>query len=235
MIYASVPAIQSPADLEASWTTWDVGPELLVVDNTTDREWRDLALERGWRWISFGTNLGVPAAWNVARADFLGRTQAPHDLLLLLSSSVVWDDGLAAAMHALNREAGWQGCQTHLGPHAIAWSRAVFEQVGSFDESPFPGYYSDNDWFYRCILGGVLDGMARVELNASCEDGRTIRELGMTSNTSACLEWYCNKWGGEPSKEKYTTPFDSGLPTWWTSPVYRPGMQNVNLGESRFR
>lgn len=241
MIFASVPVIQPPDQLQDTWPTWtDCGRELLVIDNTANGLWAPLAAEYGWSYLTLGRNAGVAASWNMARATFLADSERASDLLLLLSSSIHWDDGLNVAMDQMNDAANWKGCQSQHGPHAIAWSRRIFELAGTFDESFWPGYYSDNDWFYRLILGGWLladpDPMPQVEVNAPIpRDGRAITDAGIISNTAACRELYCAKWGGPPSMERFDSPFNSGLPASWWSAVYRPSMEHINLGETRYR
>lgn len=241
MIFASVPVLQPPEEMNDTWPQWrGCGSELLIVDNTENRAWDALAAEEGWSYRTFGHNLGVPASWNIARAWFLADDPHEYECLLLFSASVNWIDGLPLAMKQMNDGANWKGCQTvDLGFHAIAWSRGVFDRIGNFDENHWVGYDGDCDWAYRCILAGVLVDdpapMPKIDMNATCVNGRAITQTAMISNTAATRCYYINKWGGEPSHETYVTPFDSGLPTSWWSPIHRPGMMQINLGETRYR
>lgn len=243
MIFASVPVIQPPDQLEDTRHHWEgVGSELLIVDNTPDGAWRDLASEFGWSYQAFGKNAGVNGSWNIARAWFFGQTE-PHsylDHLFLFSASVEWIDGLAVVMHDLYEAANWKGCQTAWGFHGIAWSRAVFDIVGTFDENYYPGYLGDCDWARRCILEGILSGgddaMPQIETNGpKPRDGRAITDTGMISNTAACNAYFQHKHGGPSSAETYSTPFDSGLPTSWWSPSVRPGLEGVSPGVTQYR
>lgn len=241
MIFASVPVLEPPDALQDSWKHWvGCGSELLIVDSTWDRGWKPLASQHGWSYITFEKNLGVPAAWNIARAWFMLVTARPLDALFLFSSSVEFTDGLPAVLDQISAAANWKGCQTQLAGHGAAWSRVVFERCGSFDENFWIGYDGDCDWFYRLILEGLLvagpDNFPRVEVHApEVESGRTINRTQMISNTALTRELYKHKWGDEPSKETFTTPYDSGLPTWWWSPIVRGPMEYVNLGETLHR
>lgn len=241
MIFASVPVLQPPDEMKDTAYSWaSVGAELLIVDNTTDGAWREQADRHGWSYITFGKNVGVPAAWNIARAWFFQQTERETDLLLLFSASIRWDDGLATALDQFSLAANWKGCQCQWGPHAIAWSRRLLALAGTWDENYWPGYYSDNSYFYRGILDGWLlagpDAFPQIEVNSPTpEDGRATTRTGLISQTRACRDYYVACWGGEPSHETFTSPFDSGLPTWWWSPCVRPGMEHVNLGESQYR
>lgn len=241
MIFASVPVLQPPEEMLDTRCSWEgCGPELLIVDNTTDRAWEPLAKEQGWSYLTLGKNLGVCASWNAARASFMAAAGSDHDLLLLFSASINWRDGLAASMAQFQEAANWKGCQSGFGPHAIAWSRRVLEIAGDWDCNYYPGYLGDTDYFRRLIVEGILiagpDAMPRIEINApEPEDGRAVERTGLITNTVCCSAYYEAKHGGPPSEETFTTPFDSGLPTWFWTPAYRPGMEFVDLTTSRYR
>lgn len=240
MIFASVPVIQPPEQMNDTRSLWNgCGPELLLVDNTPDHAWEHDAAAHGWTYLTFGKNLGVSASWNAARAAFLDQTQREHDLLFLFSSSVRFDDGLPRVLDQLSYAANWKGCQTQVGPHALAYSRAVLEQVGTWDENMM-SYVSDTDYFYRMIVEGILvanpDPMPQIEINCPTpEDGRALHRTNMVSNTAACIEYFAHKWGGPASLEQWRTPFNSGLPSSWWSPHVRPGLEQVPLGETQYR
>lgn len=241
VIFASVPVLQPPDQMEDTWPTWrGAGAELLIVDNTADRAWEPLALDEGWSWIGFGKNLGVCASWNLARAWFLAPDPHYYECLLLFSSSLSFDDALPATMKQMNLAASWKGVQSQHGPHAIAWSSKVLRTAGTWDENYFPGYSGDTDYFRRLIIEGILvpgpDEMPQVNIAApEPEDGRAIKRTGLITNQVCCSAYYEAKWGGPPGAEKFDTPFDSGLPTSWWSPAYRPGLELVDLTTSRYR
>lgn len=242
VIYASVPVIEPPEALRESWEHWvGCGPELLLVDNTTDGAWADLATEHHWSYLTFGKNAGVSSGWNQARAWFLGRSQHPiPDALFLFSSTMQFTDGLPSVLDQIAMHATWKGCQTQYGPHAMAWGAQALELVGTWDENYFPGYLGDTDYFRRAILEGIIiagpEEMPRIEINApKPEDGRTIRTTGIITNTAACTDYYRAKHGGVPTAERFTTPFDSGLPTWWWSVAIRPGLEHIDLCSTRYR
>lgn len=241
MIFASVPVIQAPSELTDTWPHWrGCHEELLIIDNTDNGDWADLSARNHWSYLHFGKNLGVPAAWNIARAKFLADTSRDHDLLFLFSSSVQWDDGLPQVLDDLTSAANWKGCQTQWGPHGIAWSRKVFADYGTLDENYGPGYFSDNDWFYRLILAGVLstDDQAMPHIDAAGPvpiDGRAVRRTGLVTFSTPCHDYYVAKWGGPPSEEKFSTPFDRGLPTSWWTPAFRPGLTHLDPWVTKYR
>ena len=242
MIFAAVPILQPPELIPEVWPTWTrCSEELLIVDNTPDRAWEEIARLQGWSYVTFQKNIGLAGGWNIARAKFMADTKNDHDLLLLFSASVQWLDGLDVVLDQVSAAANWKGCQGQLGFHAIAWSRRLFEIAGDFDEACWPaGFYTDNDFAWRLILAGILvadpDPMPHVDLAVSpVENALAIRSLGVEGNYGACRDYYKAKWGGEPSHETFTTPFDSGLPTSWWSLAYRPGLEQVDIGVTRYR
>lgn len=240
MIFANVPVIQPPEQMADTWHHWEgVGSELLIVDNTPDSAWRDLAAEYGWSYAALGKNLGVCPSWNLARAWFLDHNPHDYECLFLFSSSVAWSDGLAVVMHDLNMASNWKGAQTQWGGHGYAYSARVLREIGTWDENLSPGYYGDTDYWYRMILAGIIGGpeaVPQIETNSpKPEDGRALRMVGLLSNTGASLDYYVAKWGGAPAHETFTTPFNSGLPTSWWSPAYRPGLEHVDAGRIEHR
>ena len=234
MIFASVPVIQPPDQMQDTRHQWGDGPDLLLVDNTTDRAWESEAKEHDWSYLTFGHNLGVAASWNAARSWFMGKTEREHAMLFLFSASVEFRDGLPTVLDQLQMGGNWKGCQTQLGPHALAYSRAVLEQVGTWDEN-MPSYVSDTDYFYRMIVEGILvggpDHMPQIEINAPFPgDGRAASALRMVTHSAACLEYFATKWGGPASSEQWTTPFNSGMPSSWWSQHQRPALEHVMPG-----
>lgn len=240
MIFAAVPVIQPPDQMQDTRHQWNgCGPELLIIDNTDDGAWESEATKRGWTYLAFHKNLGTAASWNAARAAFLNQTQRDLDLLFIFSASVHFDDGLPQVLDQLSLGANWKGCQTQTGPHALAYSRAVLEQVGTWDENMM-SYVSDTDYFWRMIIEGILiagpDAMPQIEIACPTpEDGRAISRTNMITNTAACIEYFTHKWGGVPTCEQWQSPFNSGLPSSWWSPHVRPGLEHVPLGETQYR
>lgn len=113
----------------------------------------------------------------------------------------------------------------------VGLSRLVVEKVGLFDEwSYWPLYYDDTDYSYRCHLAGIPvinnDWCHEGDLDwtdLKLEHASTIRSdpaLAHANNRTWQINRtaYTKKWGGPPGKEKFTTPWDSGLPLWAMKP-----------------
>lgn len=98
----------------------------------------------------------------------------------------------------------------------------AIEAIGLVDEHAFyPIYFDDDDWERRCRLGGV----EWVEYNGAIHHDRssTINSdaRAMAGNTRTFAEnrrRYMEKWGGAPGSERFTTPYDLGVPLSFTRP-----------------
>ena len=113
--------------------------------------------------------------------------------------------------------------------HGFCWgalNRDVVRQVGLVDDWTFhPIYYDDNDFYRRCQLanvewvpyqGGIVHGDEGV-------GSKTIRSsdrfrIGNERTFPINGGNYYAKWGGMPGSERFTTPWDSGYPLWYTKP-----------------
>lgn len=99
---------------------------------------------------------------------------------------------------------------------------AAIEAVGLLDEHAFyPLYFDDDDWQYRCRLGGV----EWVEYNGRIQHDRssTIRNPAARKANNHTFpvnhRRYIEKWGGPPGRETWTTPYGiAGVPLSFTRP-----------------
>jgi hypothetical protein len=136
----AVPVIQPPSKVPA-WETWDIDPDRLVlIDNTGRCDWRALAGRTGWHYYSLGTNIGVAASWNLARALLLDGWCPPTVTQVgLISSSVYWNRGLSEYDQAARTEGDDRGLLTNDAFHASIWSKRLLRALGRFDENFYPG------------------------------------------------------------------------------------------------
>lgn len=97
----------------------------------------------------------------------------------------------------------------------FTFSNKLIDKVGYFDEKFYPAYFEDNDMDYRIKLAGftsggsptlkfVTRGSVTLEILGDTEKGKQIKN-GFIKNK----EYYVKKWGGIPSQEIYTIPFNS--------------------------
>lgn len=214
-----VPVVMRPSRVRTSWERWDVTPpeRLFLIDNTADGSWRPIAAEHGWSYYTAGRNLGVARSWNVA-------LQQDAAMTALVSSSVVFHDGMSSLVAAMKQQADWQrGLLTDDAFHAAAWARPLIDVVGLFDENFWPGYFEDNDWIRRLELAGMhtpANPMPKAYLATSCDNAVALRSGAIAQpDFRALLDYYVSKWGGPPGQETYATPYNEAMPlSFWRHP-----------------
>jgi len=87
--------------------------------------------------------------------------------------------------------------------------KKTWEAVGRFDETFYPAYYEDNDYEYRMKLLGME--MFKIPfLNPFLyQQSKTIEKMPeLKQHAISNRERYIEKWGGEPNKETYKTPYN---------------------------
>jgi len=224
-----IPVVQPPDRIPAR-ETWDV-KNIVVIDNTTLGSWETICAERGWAHVTFHRNIGVAAAWNLgAQWSFFDGSS----FVAFVSSSVWWEHGLSSFAAVIKEGADSRGLLTELAFHASAWNVRVFEQIGWFDESPYPAYNEDTDWLRRLELSGLHVPPERAETvmkppnvmpkwgpSATCEDAVSLKSGAVNVDFAKNERWYRAKWGGPKHDEQYEKPY--GL---WVPLSYAPTMRD---------
>lgn len=205
-VVVAVPVILSPADTAQAFGTFDM--PVLIIDNTPDGAYartKDTNFRTHTEVDWTGTNRGVAGSWNIALAR-------GADVTVIVSQSVVFETGLAAAVARIVDAVDDYGCLTSLAFHMHAWRPAVIERVGWFDDRFWPGWYEDADWRRRLAIADVHDGpsgraLPNVTIDARTTFGRTrerFRALGI--DMAAPRDHYLKKWGGPPGAETHERP-----------------------------
>lgn len=191
----------------------------LVIDNARS----GYAPNVGPEWVTFQPpfgSLGLPGSINFG---IMQTFDAPW--WLWASNDLVFSPGDLQAIANLMEAAGDPLVVTFRFA-VLALNRAVVQTVGLFDEWEFwPLYFDDTDFARRCSLADIPithDQWGIREGADGFDHSMTIRDekIGRANNRS----WieneraYKAKWGGLPGKEKFSTPYDSGLPLWAVKP-----------------
>lgn len=204
---------------------------LLIVDNSTDAPDTMTGLRpflghrNGGRtkvWRPPYTGIGYGGAINLMVSQ---NPDAPW--WMWVSNDVEFHPGHLATVVARMNEA--------TGPRIVtggftwgAVNAELVDVVGLVDDwSFFPVYYDDNDYHYRCKLAGVEwiedwatgsthgDGVHGASVTIRSDPAaRLANDRSFQHNARA----YVAKWGGGPGHERFTTPWDSGMPVWVTRP-----------------
>lgn len=160
-------------------------------------------------------NIGVSASWNYACRWAWIRG---HDALLLLNDDLMLVDPLTLVQFrsAVVAEPRWFYCLVGQGFSAVCITRAVWDEVGEFDEGFWPAYYEDNDMLWRMKLVGIsgrdIDLPSKHFHSASIHadtEMDALNRIAFPLNQGR----YIAKWGGLPDRETYTVPWNGGPPS----------------------
>jgi GT2 family glycosyltransferase len=195
-----IPILNGPRHLDELIASIDYPVErIVVVDNG------DVVGDIGHTVIKPRCNLGVAASWNLIIRSF----SAPW--WVISNHDVVFSPGdLARLAERVSNEGG----VAMLGGFTVfGISNGVIPRVGWFDENFTPAYYEDNDFDYRCRLAEV--NVSSLPASLCHRTSSTLRDdpeyrAQNTRTFASNKQYYLDKWGGEPYREKFTTPFDAG-------------------------
>lgn len=193
---------------------------ILIVDNG-DTAWAPPAgfvEEHKLHVVRPQTNLGCAGAWNL-----IHRLAAPLTTVILNADCAVASDTLEKVMAP--------PAPVVVLAYAFGCFRIDEEmwcRVGEFDADFYPVYWEDTDYRYRMKLGGVqpvewdsrpsrVVSLGREEAASKIQHGKHDPQ-GYQGWRGAKLAWfqdcleknhqrYVAKWGGEPTKETFTTPW----------------------------
>jgi GT2 family glycosyltransferase len=183
----------------------------------------------------YGTNRGLSTSWNEGILEAYGHG---CDVVLIVNDDIVFAPGdvdkLAeyAAQHRENYIVTCRGFNHGLGKHdsigysCFAINPIALETIGYFDENFTPIYFEDNDYGRRAMLAGLHEGhcdTTQLEHGGSHTIKYASADYKQQHNRTfeANQKYYKAKWGGEPGKETYTTPFNVAWLTGYIGPDSR--------------
>lgn len=189
---------------------------VVVVDN--GRTWRDPG---GWPFplwvVRPDRNLGVAASWNL-----LHRIAGDRDTLFLNDDVCVASDTLARMIAcpepfvAVCDTPGFEARRDDPSVRVSDWScflqrREVWNAVGEYDETFWPGGYEDADYWRRMTLAGFsvtrlpeLGLEHRVSATIAAMSPLEQEQLSAATRRNEAL--YRQKWGGPPGRETLKQP-----------------------------
>ena len=159
--------------------------------------------------VTTKTNLGVAASWNW----FLKNVPMPEGFLIISNDDIIFDKTTLRSFYEEMQKIDTHfviGCTGEFAIFSI--SEEVFKATGGFDENFYPAYFEDNDFHYRMRLVGY-DFVHAPYITYGHENSSTLAAYTPEQHSAHHLNfrknrsYYANKWGGLPTKEKYTTPF----------------------------
>lgn len=168
---------------------------------------------------NWNDNIGVSKGWN---AGLKRSIEVECDHAIILNDDVILRPGtiekiaydskadLVSATNLRDDEVH-NGYDSHPDFSCFAVRPAEFvERFGWFDENFSPAYFEDNDMARRMIISG---GVYTRDLSAGMmHKGSVTQNMDGPVVTSQMFErnreYYIRKWGGQPGKERFTSPFN---------------------------
>jgi len=157
-----------------------------------------------------GDNLGVSGSWNLMckQAFKLGfhAIWIANDDIVLGSNQNEMQSFVSDAVSTNTfyvQEGTW--C-------SFLITKKIFQEVGEFDEAFFPAYFEDNDYAYRLKLANNVHKPNAILNPVIYRNSQTIaKDPTLNERFMANKQRFIAKWGGEPTKEHFISPFNQKI------------------------
>jgi GT2 family glycosyltransferase len=206
-------------------------PNLFIVNNGDDRGVAEAADRISRRDIPNGSlfgsvvvekfqNLGVAGSWN-----HIARTR-PGPWFLVGNDIKFLPGDVAKTNAVLSRNA--DATIVHaMGCSAFVLTEVGVRTLGYFDENFYPAYFEDNDYLRRVSISGAktvgvpdftgIHGEPPHSYGSCTINSDKRLQMRNLTTFGNGMKYYIEKWGGEPAKEKFRTPFNRDVPLgYWT-------------------
>ena len=152
------------------------------------------------------SNLGVAASWNYLIKKAI---EDGHDKFLILNDDIILTLDEETISRIICR---WTEqfivCRPFYNWCSFILSKTIYDKVGAFDENFKICYFEDNDYKYRMDLQGIQIKYEDLLSPEVYNNSMTIKKDPSLNNFIDNRLYYLEKWGDEPSKEKYIIPFN---------------------------
>jgi len=182
---------------------------IIIIDNSKEGYAADILKDLDIILVRDSAINGLCGAWNYIFYHFNG------DYIFSNDDIIVHDGCIQNAINAIE---GNDNLLYFGYKDAFSWfilKRKAFLEVGYFDMNFAPIYFDDNDYAYRLKLIGVEPvvlyqctfdhlhgGSASLKAYSPAEMEDHHRRFNKNK------DYYISKWGGIPTEEKYTVPFN---------------------------
>jgi hypothetical protein len=178
------------------------GRHIIIIDNGNQ------AIDKPTvhtRVIQNKSNIGVAASWNVMckMAFHMG-----YSHIAIINDDVIsqkYADDLEDYIDDI-------GAGLYLGYKNFSMfilSLKTYDLVGKFDENFKGAYFEDKDYLWRCKQEGVIIEQSEILNPEVFYSSKSIeKDPSLNKNFESNKQYYIEKWGGVPSEEKFTKPFN---------------------------
>jgi GT2 family glycosyltransferase len=150
-------------------------------------------------------NMGVAASWNLLCREIF----AEHEYAIILNDDVYLgkkDYEIDMFLKQFPQKEFYLGTQDFC---SFILPKSTYEKVGEFDESFYPAYFEDNDYFYRMRLAHINYFVAPIINPILYRSSMTAqKDPNVLNYVKANEKRYIEKWGGLPESEKYLKPYN---------------------------
>ena len=148
-------------------------------------------------------NVGVGASWNQLCREIFKK----NDYALILNDDIYLGKQYNLIEEHMKKGRGFVRATPDWCAFLI--SKEVYEKVGPFDECFFPAYYEDKSYEYRMKLKGVPI-LKHPDLNpVEYRSSQTLeKDPQIFEQSKKNKKLYIEMWGGEPTQEKFKTPYN---------------------------
>jgi GT2 family glycosyltransferase len=176
--------------------------EIVICDNGKQEI---ITRERNFVIYKPENNLGVSGSWNMIM-DYAEKVKGTHVLML---NDDIYLGKSEEEINAIIRLWKPEFLCTELNWCSFILSVDAYLKVGKFDEKFFPAYFEDNDYFRRMLLAGVTITTNAMLNPVIYRNSMTIQKTPeLNSGFEKNRQYYISKWGGQPTQETFSTPFN---------------------------
>lgn len=153
-------------------------------------------------------NFGVAASWN---ALMVKAQEKGFSNYLILNDDIILrcpENRIEQLLNTNKAENAFYRCQATYNWSVFLLRQSIVDVVGNFDENFKRCYFEDNDYQYRMKLAGI-PVIYEPSLNPEVyRNSQTILKDPLLSNFIDNRNYFISKWGGDPEKETFKTPFN---------------------------
>lgn len=177
--------------------------DIYVIDNGNQEALNVLKL-KNLTIIRQPHNIGVASSWNI----LCNKIFKIKDFALILNDDIYLGKNEHEILLLI------ENMQVELYTSPVDWCtfllpKATYTTIGEFDEGFFPAYFEDNDYEYRICMNGLQMAKIPFLMPSVFRRSQTLQKDPTIKEASAkTRDRYVAKWGGEPTFEKYTKPFN---------------------------
>lgn len=173
--------------------------KLFVVDNGN----QNFPIYPNIEIIKNEQNVGVGASWN----QLCDKIFETSDYALILNDDIYLGKSTEYINVLINKY------PNHFITATSDWCafilpKTIWKSVGRFDECFFPAYYEDNSYAYRMKLQKKIHIKTPLLNPFVYKSSQTLeKDYSILESRKKNRDLYIKMWGGEPTKEKFITPY----------------------------